>query len=251
MAVSYTSIQAYGDALYKFCTDLNLAKSICNSHKSGTKNHMKHSKPDGFSLAYASNNLEAISQEFVNGHLTSAKTTSPNAPAHIEIVPGETWEYTIHKFDANVHQNTVTVTNTTDFSVSGDASYGGASVGLSYEETTEETETDINNEVSADATTYKLTFTGLVNPYDVDFFSYKYTCSLTAKLPVTYTFSTITYAAVCDYTDGALQKWNNEHYHKTYNIAELGFDPVVTVEQDVVFNIDYDNPWPSYTITYK
>ena len=38
--------------------------------------------------------------------------------------------------------------------------------------------------------------------------------------------------------------------HKVYDIVSLGLDPVVTVPQTVVFDVNYDNPWPSYYITY-
>ena len=67
---------------------------------------------------------------------------------------------------------------------------------------------------------------------------------------VTYTFKSITFRAECDYSDGAALHWHDEHYHKTYDIASLGLDPVVTVPQTVAFDVNYDNPWPSYAITY-
>lgn len=251
MAVKYNSIEEYGQALYTFCQNKNLDGSICNDHKSGNKNHVTSHHPDGFSLEFKSNNLQALAQDYANNHLTINRIAALNAPSHLEIVVGETWSEDIHKLDVYVNANKTTVTNTTTFEVGGDASYSGVSVNANYNQSSTTEETDISGEVDASATKYHLEFKGVDNPYDVDFFTNKYTCGDVVSMDVTYEFSTITYCAVCNFSDGMAVHWNNEHYHATYDIANLGFDPIVTVTQDVVFNIDYDNPWPSYVITYK
>jgi hypothetical protein len=113
-----------------------------------------------------------------------------------------------------------------------------------------EEDTNVSEEVSKEASEYELTFQGIPGKhYAVDFYTNKYTCADRPTLEITYTFSSIVFHAVCDFSDGAALHWNNEHYHKTYDIASLGLDPVVTVPQTVVFDVNYDNPWPSYTIT--
>lgn len=249
--VYYKSIQEYGDYLYNSMIQSGYDASICNSHKSGTKDRLDHHKPDGFSLVFSNSNLEAKSQEFLNNNITISKTDSPNAPVHIDIVPGATWHETITKFQQNVHQNEVVVTNNTAFNVTAGAEYKGCSLGLDYTTSTSTTETDINNSVTESTINYDLTFTGIDKPYSVDFWTNKYTCSMKVRMNITYQFSTINFRAVCDYHSHTWgNHFNNEHYNKTYDIASIGLDPTVTVEQDVVFNIDYDNPWPSYSITY-
>lgn len=251
MALSFNSIQEYGDYIYQKCIEQNKQKDVCNSGKGGTKTHVTDSDPDGFSLAYSSNNLSSVSQDYLNTHTTIAKAPPQNAPSHIEIVEGETWKETIHKYDKNVYANKTTVTNSTNFDVSADASYKEANVSANYEQVYSKEDTNVSEEVSKEASSYDLTFQGIPGKhYAVDFYSSKYTCSDTPVLYVTYTFSTITFRAECDYSDGAALHWHNEHYHKTYDIASLGLDTVVTIPQTVVFDVNYDNPWPSYSITY-
>ncbi len=251
MAQVFGSIQEYGDYVYQKCIEQNKQKDVCNSGKGGTKNHVTDSDPDGFSLTYSSSNLASVSQEYLNTHTTVTKAPPQNAPSHIEIVEGETWKETIHKFDKNVYANKTVVENSTNFEVSADASYKEANVSANYEQVYSEEDTNVSEEVSKEASSYELSFEGVKGKhYAVDFYSNKYTCTDTPTLDVTYTFKSITFKAECDYSDGAALHWHNEHYHKTYDIASLGLDPVVTISQKVVFDVNYDNPWPSYTITY-
>jgi hypothetical protein len=245
------SIQEYGQYLYDACIAQGKAKDVCNSGKGGTKNHVVHADPDGFSLTYSSNNLEAVSQTYLGNNTKVSKAPPQNSPTHIEIVEGETWSETIHKYDKNVYANKTVVNNSTDFSVSADASYGEASVSANYEQVYSEEDTNISEEVSKETSAYTLSFQGIPGKhYAVDFYTTKYTCSDQPVLDVTYNFSTITFRAECDYSDGMALHWNNEHYHKTYDIASLGLDPVVVIPQTIVFDVNYDNPWPSYVITY-
>jgi hypothetical protein len=250
MAVRFNSIEEYGQYIYNECIKQNKQKDVCNSGKGGTKNHVTDSDPNGFSLSYSSSNLSSKSQEYLDAHTTVSKAPPQNAPSHIEIVEGETWKETIHKYDKNVYASKTVVDNSTTFGVSADASYKEANVSANYEQVYSEEDTNVSEEVSKEASSYELTFQGIVGKhYAVDFYSNKYTCSDRPTLEITYTFSTITFNAVCDYSDGMALHWNNEHYHKTYDIASLGLDPVVTVPQTVVFDVNYDNPWPSYYIT--
>lgn len=250
MGLRFNSIQEYGEYLYNECIKQNKQKDVCNSGKGGTKTRVTDSDPDGFSLTYTSSNLDSKSQEYLNSHTLISKAPPQNAPSHIEIVEGEVWKQTIHKYDKNVYANKTVVDNSTDFSVSADASYKEANVSANYEQVYSEEDTNVSEEVSKEASSYDLEFHGIEGKhYAVDFYTNKYTCSDRPTLEITYTFKSITFRAVCDFSDGAALHWKNEHYHKTYDIVSLGLDPVVTVPQTVVFDVNYDNPWPSYTIT--
>lgn len=250
MGLAFNSIQEYGDYIYGECIKQNKQKDVCNSGKGGTKTKVTDSDPDGFSLTYTSSNLSAKSQEYLNSHTLISKAPPQNAPSHIEIVEGETWKETIHKYEKNVYASKTVVENSTDFNVSADASYKEANVSASYEQVYSEEDTNVSEEVSKESSSYELTFQGIPGKhYSVDFYTNKYTCSEHPTLDITYTFKSITFKAVCDFSDGAALHWNNEHYHKTYDIVSLGLDPVVTVPQTVVFDVNYDNPWPSYYIT--
>jgi len=251
MALRFNSIQEYGDYIYNECIKQNKQKDVCNSGKSGTKNHVTDSDPNGFSLTFSSNNLDAKSQEYLNANTKISKAPPQNSPTHIEIVEGETWTQTIHKYDKNIYANKTVVDNSTTFGVEADASYKEANVSANYEQVYSKEDTNISEEVSKEASSYTLSFQGIPGKhYAVDFYTTKYTCSDRPTLEVTYTFKSIRFNAICDYSDGAAQHWNNQHMHKVYDIVSLGLDPVVTIPQTVVFDVNYDNPWPSYYITY-
>ena len=65
-------------------------------------------------------------------------------------------------------------------------------------------------------------------------------------------FDTITVKAVCQYKDkntGVIFNGGvHEHYNVTLRITDLGIDPNITVSTPVLFNVNYKDEWPSWTI---
>ena len=248
----WNNIEEFGQAVYKAALAHKSLNSICGDHCSGSvKGKVKSSSADGFSLHLASTNLSSVSQSYLNDHTKIQKVSaSPYAPSSVDCTGNITVTEVIKNVNWSYSKYEVHTQNSTSFGISGSGEYEGATLSGSYNQQNGR-QTDSIDENSS----YKeqsMTITIGANAGVVDFYVNNYICSDSVNLDVDYDFDTINVKAVCQYKDkntGVIFNGGvHEHYNVTLRISDLGINPNITVATPVLFNVNYKDEWPSWSV---
>lgn len=248
----WNSIEEFGQAVYSAALAHKSINSICGDHCSGSvKGKVKSSNSEGFSLHLLSTNLSSVSQSYLNTNTKIQRVSaSPYAPASVDCTGNITVTEVIKNVDWSYSKYEVHTQSSTSFGISGSGEYEGATLSGSYNQQNGR-QTDSVNENSS----YKeqsMTITIGPNAGVVDFYVNNYICSDSVNLDVDYNFDTINIKVVCQYKDkntGVIFKGGaHEHYDATLKLVDIGIDPNITVSTPVLFNVNYKDEWPSWTV---